>query len=390
MNEMKLASNNTCTGCGACVAACTHKALQLKYDVNGFLRPELEAESCVQCGVCNMKCPVCHPDIIKFNSHTASNAYSSWTENEEICKQSTSGGVFSQIAIDFLEDNSFVYGACLNEDNTCDHIEVNSGSDLHKIRGTKYIPSRTSKAYTQAKQRLTDGARVLFSGTPCQIAGLYSFIPERLRENLYTVEVICHGMPSKLMSDITCNHYGGGYVISYRDKTKGWTRGIHVVLNHDNERIEDTDKIFCFSEADNLSCYRCRYAQMDRVADITLGDNWNLFNQKHKYNPLGMSLVLANSTKGRFLIKRSQLVTLDFDKRNLNSPLLFMPNKYRYYLNLSRWIGSLKKNPELLERLIKHIWRHNILILPYAVLLKISRFFYKLHVKIKVSKYRKQ
>ncbi|WP_444379929.1 Coenzyme F420 hydrogenase/dehydrogenase, beta subunit C-terminal domain, partial [Prevotella sp.] len=184
-----------CTGCMACANVCAHHAIYIKKDEEGFDRPVIDKSLCVDCGLCVKTCPINHhPD-----AHEPVKIYSGWSSEEDVRTSSSSGGAFTEIARPVLEEGGVVFGCALNDKLQAEHIYVETLEDLkYKLSGSKYVQSRIGNSYTLAKGFLRQGRKVLFSGTPCQIAGLKNYL-RRDYDNLITVDLICHGVPSPML-----------------------------------------------------------------------------------------------------------------------------------------------------------------------------------------------
>lgn len=225
-----------CTGCAACKQICTHEAISMQLDEEGFLRPLINQDRCVECRICIKICPV-NTQTIK---HEPIKVFSGWSNNEETRLTSSSGGAFVEIAKLILAQNGVVFGVSMDSNMLAHHIFIESEKEIYKLQGSKYIQSIIGNAYKDAKQFLQEGRKVLFSGTPCQIAGLRNFLHKDY-ENLYTVDLICHGVPSpKVFKDYI--HYIENAInepvkeVKFRCKKSSWifyNMGInpHVVKN---------------------------------------------------------------------------------------------------------------------------------------------------------------
>lgn len=386
----KLAKYSDCSGCGACTASCNVGAITLDYDRNGHLMPVIDSTKCVGCGRCSKNCPVINEDRIKFNNPEDICTYTAWTKNDDVCLNATSGGVFSQMATDFLDlPGASVYGAFLTNQNTCHHVEINDKKDLHLIIGTKYLQSDASRVFSSIKKHLRRDEPCLFCGTPCQVAGLYSFLGNINTEYLYTIELICHGVPSKITSDIACEAYDATHIISYRNKRNGHKKGFSCTYsNIKGERMIFSDCVFfqIFGSTDRPSCYNCKYARIERTADLTIGDQWGLHNKYPQRKSLGSNLVMCNSEKGKKWLLESDNIEKDQNPNaTLNAPTLFMPIK----LGSTSWTKSLYRLRNLPVRtqinILSNNWRKAPYLLPLAVLKRINRYIYEKQFKSKLA-----
>ena len=186
-----ICKSEECTGCGMCEQICSHKAIIMQPDQEGFLHPHIN-DSCVECGLCQLKCPV-NALVARFNPPIK--IFSGWSNNEATRIKSSSGGAFTEIAKLVFDKGGVVFGASMNRDLKVEHIFIEKETELFRLRGSKYVQSIIGETYKQAQSFLRQGRMVLFSGTPCQIAGLRNFLHKDY-ENLCTVDLICHGVPS--------------------------------------------------------------------------------------------------------------------------------------------------------------------------------------------------
>lgn len=275
-------------------------------DSEGFLYPKVDEPQCVNCGLCEKVCPILFkqkPDSIKVE------AYAAYTSNSELREKSSSGGIFSLLAQEILNRGGTVAGAAFDADFSVRHILVENGAELDRLRGSKYVQSRMEDTYVQIRDLLKQGRPVLFTGVACQIAGLKAFLG-REYENLYTVDVLCHGVPSPKV----WAHYRREQAqihgttleeVSFRDKRKGW-RHYSMALNfaegveYCRPGAEDTYlRVFLRDLCLRPSCHSCRFKDFPRLSDLTIGDAWGI--ERHMPDlddDHGTSVVLVNSEKG--------------------------------------------------------------------------------------------
>lgn len=384
MKRPKLAKYSDCTGCGTCVAICQKKAIAIDYDKNGFLIPEIDTSLCIECGACEKSCPILHPENTILHSAKNIRTYTAWSKDDTVCMNATSGGVFAQLAIDLLNSNpeSIVCGAELLECNTCFHIVIRKQTELYRILGTKYIQSDASKVYPEVKSCLKERKKVLFCGTPCQVAGLYSFLGSlKHDDNLLTVELICHGVPSKVTTDISCRYYNAKNIVSYRDKVTGWHKGFDCTYRMEDGKLlrNNGDAFFFkyFGGTDRPSCYQCKYARIERVADISLGDQWGLRDKYPERFDLGANLVLCHTDKAIQALTHGNIHFIQEQNSILNAPTLFMPVETGAS-SINRKLHIIKRLPPYLcFPLISMDWRKGWYLLPWIVWRKVVLYRYK-------------
>lgn len=305
----KLASKKLCTGCLACNDSCKHNAIKT-YIQNGLKYIYVDTTRCIDCKLCEKACPIITPALT--NEVTEMTVYGGWCKNEEYRMNAASGGAFTAIALSFFQqfEKAAIAGATL-ENNKVKHVLIENSSDLILLMNSKYIQSDTSGIYIQVKQKLRDGYHVLFSGTPCQIAGLYGFLGKNKDTKLlYTTEIICHGVPGDEALDLHLRTLHANRILSFRDKKEGWNKSQRTTINIDGNQQTLSKKqdifyqIFSGCLLDRRSCSNCTYSSINRIADITLADFWGKsFNAEDSRK--GVSLIIANNSRGNNLILSS-------------------------------------------------------------------------------------
>ncbi len=315
-----------CCGCGACFSACPRQCIEMISDRMGFLYPHINRNNCVNCGVCEIVCPA----LQKSKTIKEPEAWGGYSNNQNIRKASSSGGIFTLLAQGIIEQGGVVFGAAFTKDNCqVKHICIDNINDLHKLRGSKYVQSSTEKTFTYVKELLEDGIPVMYSGTPCQIEGLNLFLQKEYT-NILTVEIICHGVPSpKLFKKyiVFMEEKLGAKIrkVFFRDENEGG--GILVMrIETDNGTVYREDKFndpfFRFFLRNNClreSCYNCPSRGLHKRADITLSDFWGVENcSPDLADGGGISLVLMHTEKGRhaFNLMRAECIghAVDFNK----------------------------------------------------------------------------
>lgn len=313
---VKLFNNKyECCGCGACLNICPKKAISMKEDEYGFVYPDIDYTLCVNCKMCEKVCNFKNRNYYNENH----NVFAAVTKNTEILMNSTSGGVFSTIAKSFLEDGGYIAGAIYDKEFNVKHIVSNKYEDLLKIQGSKYVQSSTDYVFKEVRELLSKGHKVLFSGTPCQIDGLYGYLLKDY-SNLYTMDLVCHGVPSNKFFKSYLNFTKKDKEIKsirFRDKKQSWGKfglikfkdGSFKIINSGNSAF-----YYLFNESSIFrdSCYSCKYASRQRPGDLTIGDYWgiefaadDLLKKEGLDEKNGISLIISNSEKGVSLIKKN-------------------------------------------------------------------------------------
>ena len=308
-----LAAHQDCTGCTACASGCPKDAISMEQDREGFLYPVIHPERCVRCGHCTAVCPVLH----RRPQAPLPAAFAAWNRDDQVRKDSTSGGVFTALAEYVLEGGGVVFGAALDGRQHLRHIACFRKEDLWRLRGAKYVQSDLTGIYREVREALKS-RQVLFSGTPCQVDGLYRFLGER-PENLTTCDLVCHGVPSpgvwENMVDSIQRHKGRELrAVRFRNKVTGW-KNSHFTTVYEDGTV-DTAPLFAteygraFGRALFLrpSCHRCQYTNLNRPGDFTLGDFWGLkADELPEQQEKGVSLLLVNTAHGSHIFDQLPL-----------------------------------------------------------------------------------
>lgn len=293
--------NGKCCGCSACYTVCPNSAITMQENEKEFMSPVV-SEQCVECGLCARICN------LQDELHEVKHAYIGKLRDKELLARSQSGGAFTAIAEIILSENGIVYGAALDERFEAHHIRIFSSADLEKLKGSKYVQSRTEDCFLSVSDDLKSGRLVLFSGTPCQVAGLYKFLNHKKVDlsSLYTIDLICHGVPSVLIWRDLLQYYQKKYharvqSVRFRDKQLGGGWGSHVSsLLFVNRTVKDDFHrgLFYSNLALCDSCYECNYTQIRRIGDITISDAWGVKEKDPDFfDAAGVSLILENTEK---------------------------------------------------------------------------------------------
>lgn len=309
-----LADHTRCTGCGACMSGCPRDAITMARDKEGFAYPAIDKEKCVRCGHCTAVCPILHEREPK----SLPAAFAAWNRDEGIRRDSTSGGVFTALADYVLESGGVVYGAAMDGRQHLRHIACFRKEDLWRLRGAKYVQSDLGETFREIKAVLAAGRAVLFSGTPCQVDGLYRYLGCR-PEKLITCDLVCHGVPSPgvwedMARSIETRRHKGLQAVRFRNKVTGW-RDSHFTAVYDDGTVESvplfrTEYGRAFGRALFLrpSCHRCAYTNLNRPGDFTLGDFWGLKPEElPEQQEKGINLLLVNTAHGSHIFDQLPL-----------------------------------------------------------------------------------
>lgn len=298
-----ITDRESCTGCTACKAVCPKRCIEMKADREGFLYPEVDLKSCVDCHLCEQVCPVLQP----YDEHRPDRTLAMVNSDETVRRQSSSGGVFSLLAEMTLREGGVVAGAAFDEQWGVHHIVIDCLADLPKLRGSKYVQSRMEDVYNKVCAHLHRNQKVLFSGTPCQVAGLKHLVGRKHIDdsNLLCVDVVCHGVPSPKIWQwylTECfRRKGGVSKVIFRDKCGGWYN-YHTTIG-DSHSVHHNDDRYMQLFLNNLclrpSCHQCPAKFGRSQSDITLADFWNVEKVTDGYaDDRGTSLVMVNTQRG--------------------------------------------------------------------------------------------
>ena len=338
---IKIRNKEDCCGCWACIQRCPKHCITMVEDEEGFLYPKVDSLLCVDCGLCEKVCPV----INQGKPRQPAVVYAAKNLNEEVRMSSSSGGVFTCLAEQVIAKGGIVFGARFNEEWDVVHDYTETKEGLLDFRGSKYVQSRIGECYQCVEKFLKSGREVLFSGTPCQIAGLKCFLQKEY-ENLLTVDFICHGVPSpgvwkqylkemkkkvalqcdkknSVLSHPICENDVQLKGISFRNKRLGWKKFSFTLtfsVPIDEDGVQTT---VLLSEALNKnlflrgfladlylrpSCHSCFSKCLKSGSDITIGDYWGIKSIFPEFDDdKGVSVIIVNNEKNKYILKSLEL-----------------------------------------------------------------------------------
>lgn len=341
-----------CSGCGACMAACPKAAITMQEAADGCVYPVIDHESCIRCGKCLRICDFRQPETLRAPLA----AYAAAGRDGELVKNSASGGIFATLAMRWIADGGLVAGAVMDAGEQglqVYHLLSGKAEDVHRMQGSKYVQSDAGRCYADVAAALRTGRKVLFSGTPCQVAAIRRLTGDP--DNLTTIDLICHGVPPVKMLKAYAGllgkrFYGKVTNIVFRDKHAGKSFCARIDVRRGKResslylRSHDLSfyKLFLEGVSYRESCYHCPYAGLNRAGDLTIGDYWGVEKRHaHDFENGGMqrrsdwSCVLANSERGCALLKGREDLLLHptkpewaaQDNAQLNHPMQKPPSR---------------------------------------------------------------
>ncbi|RHS47311.1 4Fe-4S dicluster domain-containing protein [Tannerella sp. AF04-6] len=347
---MYLNSNDIyeCSGCAACYSICGHKAISMQVDEDGFVIPIKNKNLCTDCGLCEMVCPIEHPD---YSNSSIPSAFAAYDSKER--RKSSSGGIFYSVAKHVIGQDGEVFGAAFDDNMQLRHISVKTIDGLESLRGSKYVQSNIGETFRNVAKSLKADRLVYFTGTPCQVAGLKAFL-RKSYDNLITSDLVCHGVPNQKLFDIHLKYLENSMgskvnAYSFRD-CRYWMIREKVHYINGKETVKNDGNMSPYLYAFGLGysyrdcCFDCKFAKIPRQGDITLADYWGI----GKFHPElddrgGVSMVLINTTKGLrvwneikkdLVVKESSLEACKEYNPNLVRPSEEPPNRKEFLRKL--------------------------------------------------------
>lgn len=309
---MKICAKGHCTGCGLCKEVCPVSAISMERDRFGFVVPVVDENKCIRCGLCSKKCIAEGYE----RDNKADRVLTASLKDTNELKEVSSGGAFWAIAKSFIKEGGVVYGAVAKDIYTVKHMRAETIGEAEHMRRSKYLQSDITECYKQAKDDLEKGKRVLFSGTPCQIAALYSYVGEN--DDLFTCEIVCHGVPSalvyeKYIKELEEKSNSKIVNIVFRNKDYGWGKNHYEITFDNGERILEPSVENAFHSSylagmiSRQSCSDCRFVNLPRTADIVLADYWQYKGELlEKSEGFGVSLLVCTTDKGNLLVEKAE------------------------------------------------------------------------------------
>lgn len=366
-----------CCGCSACAQRCPKQCIIMAEDEEDFLYPKVDISKCIDCHLCEKVCPVINQD----EPRTPLNVYAAKNQNDQIRLDSSSGGIFTILAEQVINAGGVVFGACWDEEWNVKHDYAECLDNLSKFRSSKYLQSIIGDNYLKAEQFLKSGRTVLFTGTPCQIAGLKHFLRKDY-DNLFAVEVICHSVPSPgiwqryLEERLQTLKWSRSDIkhISFRNKKTGWKGYSFIIENKNGNVFSELGSKNAFMRgflADlytRPSCQACPAKQLKSGSDITLGDFWGIDSLMPEIDDdKGVSAIIINTEKGRKALHSvNNLIPSSWADMCVNNPALVKSakvseNKERFFLkdelSFEKKIHILCKRPFSLRQTVSRILR---------------------------------
>lgn len=338
---IEIKNKKECCGCTACYSICPEKCIEMKADNEGFLYPEIDKEKCINCGLCEKVCPVKNTKEITKQQQ----AYIFQHKDDNIRRQSTSGGAFTAIAEYIIDNNGMVYGVMFDEDFKVIHSKVDKKEELYKFRNSKYVQSEIGRCYSEVKEYLDSYRLVCFSGTSCQIEGLKKYLQKEY-DNLITVDVVCRAVPSPLIwkkyLNIQKKRYKDIKSIMFRDKYYGYKYSNLSIYNKNNDKKNEYHqgvesdpylRAFFSNICDRPSCYDCKFKKQHRESDITIWDCFEVEKYSKQFDDdKGTTRVLTHTNKGQKIIGELSKVNnskeIDVEKAVAGFIAMFKPVKY--------------------------------------------------------------
>ncbi|MBR4643391.1 MAG: Coenzyme F420 hydrogenase/dehydrogenase, beta subunit C-terminal domain [Selenomonadaceae bacterium] len=358
IEEMIAANRADCSGCEACANICPKNAITMIRDAEGFAYPKIDSELCIQCGRCDATCPA-----LNFTKKTVTELPPTFTaiyDNDKILRHSSSGGMFTALSEIVLRNGGVVFGAGFDKNWHVLHTSARTIDELENLRGSKYVQSQIGDVYRQVKEALKSTS-VLFSGVPCQCAGLKHFLGKDY-DNLLTVEIICHGVPSPALWERYIGEVVNAHEIThvnFRSKRTGWISTMDIIFADQGHIIIANakhlyGKLFLKGISERPSCQACKFKFPNTQSDLIIGDAWGIKDfAPETYDKRGVSIVFINTAKGKNFFEQAKLKTnpikfVDALKKNprVISPTFADSRREKFFADLAAdkdWVSVMQK-----------------------------------------------
>jgi coenzyme F420-reducing hydrogenase beta subunit len=373
-NNILAIPKTICTGCFTCYSLCPTKAISMAFDEEGFSYPIVDSTACIKCGLCYKKCPVAESNVNRECIYIFRGNAKDLVER----RKGSSGGIFGLLSNYIISIGGIIYGAVYSAESKLIIHSNNKKTDITRIYTSKYVQSQIGDCFIEIKQLMNDNKTVLFCGTPCQVAGLKSYLGKD-NANLFTIDFMCHGVPSSglfrdYINDLESTRKLSISDVSFRTKKNGWRNSTTSIVFSDGSimDIQNKDFIFyrCFLKSFSLrkSCYGCTYYR-SHESDLTLADDWQLPSELD--DDTGMSLILVNTEHGMNLLKQIMkdinimnipIGSFDFEKYKHNYEHQERDKFFKDYkeqgaiLTLDKWKKrALKQNSSFRDRLFGNV-----------------------------------
>ena len=370
---MNLPKKN-CTGCAACYSICNKHAIELKCDLEGFYKPDVNFEKCIICNLCEKVCPIINENSVRLFYEPTKLAYAVKSKQKKIQLKCTSGGFFTTLAQQWIAEGGIVYGAAYDEKYTVRHIRVDDKEDVYRLSESKYVQSQIGECFLHIEKDLQSGKKVLFSGTACQVAGIRACLGKEY-ENLLCIDVICHGVPSPKVWEWYINMLQQEcedkiIYVRHRGKSTGgwcWQKQFFEVtygsgdIRQENIWENSYMKGFLKDMYVNQACHTCIFKndKFKRVSDMTMADFWGCEKEEQEFfDADGVNLVLVNTDKGEKNWKKYKEIfcsqETDVERAMLYNAAAIRPYRKpfarRYFFRCFREVQTLKQYDSLVAR----------------------------------------
>lgn len=354
-----------CCGCSACAMKCPKHCITMQADSEGFLYPVVNKEACIDCGLCEKVCHELHP----YDERKPLNVYAAINKNESIRLKSSSGGIFYLLAEKTISEGGVVFGARFDEDWQAVIDYAETLEEVKPFMGSKYVQARTATAFKDAEAFLKQGRKVLFSGSPCQIAGLHHYLRKEY-DNLTTVDFVCHGVPSpkvwqRYLDEVVTSGKRAINDVQFRNKDDGWKK-FNFVLSYDQE---DKSYSLCSWHQQNHymraflsdmilrpSCHDCRSKQGRSHSDITIADFWGIDKEMPEMDDdKGTGLVLVNTDKGRQALDWSKVTKKESSVGVASKYNKGMSSLTKPHPNRAKFFQALDASPSVIDLIDKSL-----------------------------------